>query len=554
MLTGQRPFSGETAMAQLRSLELDEPRTPQQLNPTIPPPVSQLTMRLLAKKPAERPQSAGAVVKWMRAIEGNLNPSSPYPVAIPVIPPPPLPAPEKLGEATLALPSRPARRRRWVYVVAASVLAVVGVLGAWGMAQLLRKPADSGSRAEVDGGQKGGSGIPSGWIIPPRARELPGGSPLALDALVPHPAKIDGLESWTIETERYGDFYSRMSFDPDAPVMRLWHANCWRHVDLRSGRTIEAPRGGQYKGLSSDGKRWLDWEGQAVLFGDVGDEKAQPRRLREFPDGIYAASFSPGGTRVVVADLKELTLWDATKYKRENRPGWPIKFPAGHLSWSPSGSMIAASTGNGWSVYDVDSGDLVQTCSSAGTMPLAAWSPDSRLLAINYGDSIEVREAAKEGRQLMKQTSNYLVPAWSPHSKLLAFARGNKVVLWDVERNAQVRVLEGHRKGVTAVGFTPYSDTLVSASEDRTLRFWHVETGEHLGSMLFFSTGKVLAFSAAGHWTGPEKVEADFIYRIQRTPDGPVEDLPAANFAERYGSMKDEKKVNLLAPTKGRDR
>src|SRR5205823_3205474 len=48
MLTGQRPFAGETAMAQLRSLELDVPAPPQQLDATIPPPVSQLTMRLLA--------------------------------------------------------------------------------------------------------------------------------------------------------------------------------------------------------------------------------------------------------------------------------------------------------------------------------------------------------------------------------------------------------------------------------------------------------------------------------------------------------------------------
>src|SRR5262249_44068108 len=86
MLIGRRPFSGGPGGGGWRSREWAGPGAPQQLDPTIPPPVSQLTMRLLAKKASERPPTAGAVVKWMRAIEGNLNPtSSPYPVAIPVI-------------------------------------------------------------------------------------------------------------------------------------------------------------------------------------------------------------------------------------------------------------------------------------------------------------------------------------------------------------------------------------------------------------------------------------------------------------------------------------
>jgi hypothetical protein len=565
MLTGQRPFSGETAMAQLRSLELDEPRTPQQLDPTIPPPVSQLTMRLLAKKPAERPQSAGAVVKWMRAIEGNLLPSGPYPVAIPVMPPAPPPA---ATEATLALPpSVPAGGgRRWRYVLAASLLAVAVVSVTWGTSLAFRKPAESGSRARPGGTKDGGPGAGgeavATWVIPPRAPEPPGGAPLggSKDALVSRPAKIDGLESWTIETTLFGPAWSEVSFDPKDPVIRLRGSELWRHVDLRTGRDVDPPRDGKYLEFSPDGAKWLTVEGQAVLIGDAGDREKK-LTLGHSPT-LACAAFSPSGERVVVADRTELTLYDAKIGTKVKAAGWPIdRIGVFRLCWSPGGGMIAGIAQRNFNastvfVYEVASGRLVREFQRADVATSVVWSPDSRLLAIGCRDSFEVWEVAKEGGPLMRHASNNgVIPAWSPRGKVLASARGKKVVLWDVERDVEVRELEGHRKDVTAIGFTPAgSDTLVSASEDRTVRFWHAGTGEHLGSMLFFSTGKVLAFSAAGHWTGSEGVETNFIYQIQPIGDGPVRDLKPDEFAERYGSMKDEKKVNLLAPTKGGDR
>src|SRR5262249_46644894 len=162
------------------------------LDPTIPPPVSQLTMRLLAKRAAERPPTAGAVVKWLRAIEGNLNPtSSPYPVAIPVIPPPPLPA----GEATLALPpSAPARGGAEVAVRAGGLAAGGGgrvrhLGGAPGVPEAGRVgPACPGGRAE--GRRLPGERSAGRLGHPAEGPELPGGAPLSKDALVSQPTKI----------------------------------------------------------------------------------------------------------------------------------------------------------------------------------------------------------------------------------------------------------------------------------------------------------------------------------------------------------------------------
>jgi WD40 repeat protein len=50
--------------------------------------------------------------------------------------------------------------------------------------------------------------------------------------------------------------------------------------------------------------------------------------------------------------------------------------------------------------------------------------------------------------------------------------------LWDVESGRTIRMLEGHTALVTSVAVTPDGCHAVSASEDRTLRLWDLGTGQ----------------------------------------------------------------------------
>jgi hypothetical protein len=68
LCTGELPFRGADAWATLRAVERDDPPPPRALNPRVPRPLSDLVMRLLAKRPEDRPASARAVAGALEQI------------------------------------------------------------------------------------------------------------------------------------------------------------------------------------------------------------------------------------------------------------------------------------------------------------------------------------------------------------------------------------------------------------------------------------------------------------------------------------------------------
>lgn len=95
MLTGKLPFDGDTAQL-LRGHLQDPPPAPRSLNPNIPPPIENLILRMLAKEPDARPQTAAQVAEAIRAFRGGVAtgntialtspigmPTQPLPVAAP---------------------------------------------------------------------------------------------------------------------------------------------------------------------------------------------------------------------------------------------------------------------------------------------------------------------------------------------------------------------------------------------------------------------------------------------------------------------------------------
>jgi DNA-directed RNA polymerase subunit RPC12/RpoP len=90
LCTGVLPFQGRTTTAVLTALALDAPPPVAALNPTLPHELADLVMQLLAKKPAERPQSAREVINRLQAIQRPLEiaPAAPVGDAAAALTPP----------------------------------------------------------------------------------------------------------------------------------------------------------------------------------------------------------------------------------------------------------------------------------------------------------------------------------------------------------------------------------------------------------------------------------------------------------------------------------
>jgi hypothetical protein len=81
LCTGQEPFAGSNPTAVLTALAVDRQKPARELNPRVPPALSDLIDRLLEKKPGDRPESAAEVAKLLRQIERGQPPAAPLPTA-----------------------------------------------------------------------------------------------------------------------------------------------------------------------------------------------------------------------------------------------------------------------------------------------------------------------------------------------------------------------------------------------------------------------------------------------------------------------------------------
>ena len=81
LATGAKPFSGANTMAVLMAVAMKDPLHPLQLNPDLPPALCDVMLRLLAKKPHDRPASAHEVVASLQSIAGELGISGQTPTS-----------------------------------------------------------------------------------------------------------------------------------------------------------------------------------------------------------------------------------------------------------------------------------------------------------------------------------------------------------------------------------------------------------------------------------------------------------------------------------------
>jgi WD40 repeat protein/serine/threonine protein kinase len=292
----------------------------------------------------------------------------------------------------------------------------------------------------------------------------------------------------------------------------------------------EHTNGATAVGLLADGKTVFSaGRDRLVCLWDL--ESRRQIALLPHPEEIVGAAASPDGLWLATATRKDaegqaVRLWDLATQKIADTLTTNFNLHAGSITFSPDNKWLAfATVFGGIRVWDVNARTEVTNLKAFRTSraPIGlAFSPDSRTLAYNENDygAILLWDIAsrseigrltghqsavtalafsrdgqtlasgsqdrtarlwnvaerREGFAFTNHSGGFTTLAFSPNGRTLALGgaggAGRVIRLVDVETKSQKAQRQGHRNDISSLAFTRDGQTLLSASDDGTIRVW----------------------------------------------------------------------------------
>ncbi len=176
---------------------------------------------------------------------------------------------------------------------------------------------------------------------------------------------------------------------------------------------------------------------------------------------------------------------EAAPRRREIRTTWRIA----------AGSLVAlvVSTGSGLMAWQKTQQAELNLANARGFSSLSLSDKgkelDTFVEAIKAGKTLQKQhkydeEVTNALQQLPEGSSHVYEVNFSPDGKtLVSGSQDGTIKLWNVETGEEIRTLQGHDDYVRSVNFSPDGKTLVSGSGDNTIKLWNVETGEEIRTL-----------------------------------------------------------------------
>ncbi|MBI5669327.1 MAG: serine/threonine protein kinase [Chloroflexi bacterium] len=228
--------------------------------------------------------------------------------------------------------------------------------------------------------------------------------------------------------------------------------------------------------------------GQSAITPANAGQVAALAELQQEPLPVRSVAFSPDNTLMASANGDNtVRLWNV-----QTRQQQAVLY--GHngivyaVDFSPDGRLLASGGDDGTiRLWDPASGQAVNILEGRSSSAIRSldFTPDGRWLASGGEDhTIALWDAASGTSQnvLNFPGERVLSVAFSPDGRLIASAGGldGRIILWNAATGAQERALQGHTAEVRAVVFSPDGTKLASASADNSVRVWDVQTGSAL--------------------------------------------------------------------------
>jgi serine/threonine protein kinase/WD40 repeat protein len=469
ILAGQPPFGGvqySSSFDKMMAHRKEMPPSIQEFRPDLPKKVVAVLEQMLAKDPNERfqkpsdlaetlyPLCAGANLPAMIESAWKAAETAPVPqstaTATPDVEEEPTTSPQKrakrrvqtAGSSThsksrsqysnfYVMPPPP--KPQWGLWLAIGILSslLVGILGAYTTTWWLNRDQPTGLSLPPTSVQ--------GWEVPldrpavtiPAAESLAGqsGKPprargaLGEETLVPEPAQIDGLTSWTLETVGHRTPILCAAVAPNGDTLatgsgegaiRIWDLGngSLKSILIYPGRdgavrALDWAPAGNYLAAAYEAGTLMIWNVKSgtVLPDDFSTRSTQPGSLAWSPDGTRLAYVdkSPGQE-----EHDAVLLWDF----KANKAMPPLTGAEGRLrviAFAPDGSRLAAAGSDlNIHVWDMASGREPLSISTEGvhieSISALAWSPCATMIASSCNGGLSYQGIAiwnlEDGRKL----------------------------------------------------------------------------------------------------------------------------------------------------------
>ncbi len=452
-LVGRPPFAGGTLMQKLKAHALDTPPSPAQARPDLPPALVELIARLMAKDPADRPQTPAEAARLLAPFAEGSVAAEPAPQA-----------------------GRGGRRRRWA-VTAAGLGGLAAAAILLGTVIRLRTPDgilvidvdDPSVNVQVDGNHV----------------EIRAGENVLHYHAGPHHILATGKgvgfqEDVTLESG--GKRLVRVHFEPNRRPMMMMGAGA--HVGtpniLKPAATMSNAADGLAAAAIPAAERVVGQPEELVaVYG------TNQRRHWNDVTGLVA---SPDRRLVATASLdRSVRLWDAETMAER---GWLRGFGdwVGPMAFTPDGRRLVVGGGHGdptIRVWDVASGrEVLKLTGHALAVTGLAVTPDGRKVVSTSQDSSARVWDLETGKPLQHWTQVHWawVVALSPDGAIAAVGSDGPIRRWKVDTGEELPPLpsNGERVGMRGLAYSRDGRVIATGANDQTLRLFDAESLKEL--------------------------------------------------------------------------